>query len=199
MVAVGQVAHDMDARDLDLQILSAFPQAVRDDVVRVVSVLPTAFHSSSATFRTTIGDEALIIPYRVYYDRKAISFSNLTSLQQVVLGCVLTRHHDGFVRGENLGRIISRKESWIPPFVIQLVGEYVVEILEAIHNNLSSLDSTVYAAFLNDNISFWETTKQRVVSYWDCYYRRTWKHREDYVGFRIIEHLDSLLLRTSRV
>jgi hypothetical protein len=64
------------------------------------------------------------------------------------------------VRGENLGRIISRKESWIPPFVIQLVGEYVVEILEAIHNNLSSLDSTVYAPFLNDNISFWETTKQ---------------------------------------
>ena len=101
--------------------------------------------------------------------------------------------------GGNLGRIISRKESWIPPFVIQLVGEYVVEILEAIHNNLSSLDSTVYAAFLNDNISFWETTKQRVVSYWDCYYRRTWKHREDYVGFRIIEHLDSVPLRTSRV
>ena len=199
MVAVGQVAHDMDPRDLDLQILSAFPQAVRDDVVRVVSVLPTSFHSCSATFRTTIGDEALIIPYRVYYDRQAISFTNLTSLQQVVLGCVLTRHHDGFVRGENLGRIISRKESWIAPFVIQLVGEYVVEILEAIHNNLSSLDSTVYATFLNDNISFWETTKQRVVSYWDCYYRRTWKHREDYVGFRIIEHLESLLIRTSGV
>ena len=193
------MAHDMDARDLDLQILSAFPQALRDDVVRVVSILPTAFHSCSATFRTRIGDEALIIPYRVYYDRKAISFNNLTSLQQVVLGCVLTRHHDGFVRRESLGRIISRKESWIPPFVIQLVGEYVVEILEAIHNNLSSLDSTVYAAFLNDNISFWETTKQHVVSYWDCYYRRTWKRREDYVGFRIIEHLDSLLLRTSRV
>ena len=199
MVAVGQMAHDMDARDQDMQILSAFPQALRHDVVRVVSVLPTAFHSCSATFRTTIGDEALIIPYRVYYDRKAISFGSLTSLQQVVLGCVLTRHHDGFVRGESLGRIISRKESWIPPFVIQLVGEYVVEILEAIHNNLSSLDSTVYAAFLNDNISFWETTKQRVVSYWDCYYRRTWKHREDYVGFRIIEHLDSVPLRTSRV
>jgi hypothetical protein len=59
------MAHDIDARDPDLQILSAFPQALRDDVVRVVSVLPTAFHSCSATFRTTIGDEALIIPYRV--------------------------------------------------------------------------------------------------------------------------------------
>jgi hypothetical protein len=104
MVAVGQMAHDMDARDQDMQILSAFPQALRHDVVRVVSVLPTAFHSCSATFRTTIGDEALIIPYRVYYDRKAISFGSLTSLQQVVLGCVLTRHHDGFVRGgETLG------------------------------------------------------------------------------------------------
>ena len=101
--------------------------------------------------------------------------------------------------GGKLGRIISRKESWSPPFVIQLVGEYVVEILEAIHNNLSSLDSTVYAAFLKENISFWDTTKQRVMSYWDCYYRRTWKHLEDYVGFRIIEHLESLLLRTSGV
>jgi hypothetical protein len=70
-----------------------------------------------------------------------------------------------------------------------------VEILTAIHRNLASLDSGVYAAFLKDNAALWRTTKQRVVSYWNCYYRRTWWRRGDYVGFQIIEYLDSLLLR----
>lgn len=196
IMAFGQMGHDTDGRDLDLQITSAFPKALRDDVLRVVSVLPEPFHSSTTTFRTAVGNEVLIIPYRVYYDQKAIDSHSLTSLQEVVLSCVLTRHHDGFVRGEHLAQVISCHESWIPPFVIQLVGEYVVEILGAIHGSLASLNSAVYAAFLEDNAPFWATTKQRVVSYWDCYYRHMWLRREDYVGFQIVEYLDSLLRRT---
>jgi hypothetical protein len=65
-------------------------------------------------------------------------------------------------------------------------------ILAAIHRNLASLDSDVYTAFLKDDVALWTTTKQRVVSYWNCYYRRTWWRRADYVGFQIIEYLDAL-------
>lgn len=189
--------HDIDANGSGEQITSAFPKALRDDVLHVISVLPTPFHRSAGTIRAAVGNEVLIIPYRVYYDQSAIASGSLTPLQQVVLSCVLTRHHDGFVREEHLARIIMCHQSWIPPIVIQLVGEYVVEILAAIHRNLASLDSGVYTTFLKDNVAFWQTTKQRVASYWNCYYRRTWGRRADYVGFQIIEYLDSLLRRTN--
>lgn len=186
--------HDVDANDSGEQITSAFPKALRDDVLHVISALPTPFLSSAGTFRAAVGNEVLIIPCRVYYDQNAITSGRLTPLQQVLLSCVLTRHHNGFVREEHLSRIITFPESWVPPFIIQLVGEYVVEILAEIHRNLVSLDSGVYTAFLRDNEAFWKMTKQRVVSYWNCYYRQTWWRRADYVGFQIVEYLDSLLL-----
>src|SRR5215472_11000868 len=106
-----QMAHDIDANDLGEQITSAFPRALRDDVLHVISVLPTPFHASAGTFRAAVGNEVLIIPYRVYYDQNAIASGSLTPLQQVVLSCVLTRHHDGFVRGKHLARIITCHES----------------------------------------------------------------------------------------
>jgi hypothetical protein len=188
---------DISASDANSQILSAFPKARHDDVYRALTGLPAPFHLSSTTFRIAIGNEVLVIPYRVYYAVEAISPANLTPIQQVVLNCLLTRHHDGFVRAKHLSRIISCKESWIPPFVIRLLGEYVVEILGTIYADLPSLDPVVYGQFLNENRPFWEITKQRVVSYWDCYYRRIWPRRKDYVGFQIIDHLDSLLHRSA--
>ncbi len=45
---------------------------------------------------------------------------------------------------------------------------------------------------LADNPAFWAKTKARIVSYWDCYYRQTWKYREDYVGFKLVDYFDSI-------
>lgn len=33
-----------------------------------------------------------------------------------------TRHHDGHVRQRHLARIIEVTDSWIVPFVVQLIG-----------------------------------------------------------------------------
>jgi hypothetical protein len=189
----GQVAHEMDAGELNLQITSAFPKSLRDDVLRAVSVLPAPFLPPAGSFSVVIGGEFLVIPSRVYYHTEGINADRLTGAQKVILSCLLTRHHDGFIREEHLGQIVSCGEVWIPPFVVQLIGEYVIEILRAIHGSRALLSSDIYAGFLKGNAAFWARTKQRVVSYWDCYYRRTWPHPEDYVGFQLIDHLNSLL------
>lgn len=88
-------------------------------------------------------------------------------------------------------RILRRNDEWIPPFVIQLAGEYVIEILYAIRDALQDLDSDLYRAFLMANPSFFTLTKQRVISYWSCYHAHI--RREDYAGFQIIRFLESFI------
>src|SRR6266566_3784631 len=104
--------------------------------------------------------------------------------------CLFTRHHDGLVRQTHLARIIRSRNAWIPCFVVPLVGEYVVEILRVVHENLTHLETSIYADFLGSNPEFLNLTEQRVVSYWDCYYRSIKKN--EYPGFLILDFLKSI-------
>ena len=71
---------------------------------------------------------------------------------------------------------------------MKLVGEYIVEILELIEQHLHRLDRRVYADFISENEKFYDATRSRVVSYWNCYYRqRPFRH---YVGNRLIGFFD---------
>ncbi len=175
-----------------VELASAFPNVVRADVLSAISVLPEPFHKCAAPFRAVVNGEAVTIPYRVYYDHALIKADQLSPLQQELLSCLLTRHCSGFVREENLRRIVECRDAWVPPFVVQLAGEYVIEILRVIRENSAGLDAALCRNFLKENPEFWAITKQRVVSYWNCYYWR--QRRADYVGFQIVEYLDSLVL-----
>jgi hypothetical protein len=109
----------------------------------------------------------------------------------------LTRYHDGFVRQKHLERIIGSENIWIPPFVIQLVGEYVIEILQVVDHNLSNLNVSIYEQFIWWNPEFMALTERRVASYWNEYYRRPASgrmayEREEYVGFRLLKFFKSL-------
>jgi hypothetical protein len=140
-----------------------------------------------------VNGETLSIPYRIYHDPAPIDRTRLTTRQGELLDCLLTRHHNGFVREENLARIIFANNEWIPPFVIQLVGEYVVEILQVVSRNLDHLDAPMYRRFLRANPEFFALTKQRVISYWNTYYRGRWQRRAEYVGFQIINFMEDLV------
>jgi hypothetical protein len=49
--------------------------------------------------------------------------------------------------------------------------------------------------------ALWKTTKRRVTSYWDAYYRRRGREvslvfpRDDYVGFKIVERIETPAFR----
>ena len=112
-----------------------------------------------------------------------------------ILDCLFTRHHDGFVRQTHLGRIIRSRNAWIPYFVVPLVGEYVVEILQVICENLIYLETSIYAEFLRSNPEFLELTEKRVLSYWDCYYRSIKK--QEYPGLLILDFFKSITKSTT--
>ena len=133
-----------------------------------------------------VDGEELVIPYRIYHLDHEDVFADLTETQSILYSCLLTRHHDGHVRQRHLERILSVHEPWIAPFVVQLTGEYVIEILEGVEAYLPTLDPALYGRFIRDNQAYFQTTQARMISYWDCYYRRLYKNPSDYVGFRIL-------------
>ena len=177
--------------DSDSYLVNAFPSALRDDALRVVSVLPQT-SPNTHSFCVEIGNDTVWIPYRIYHDPTLIDSASLTPTQNELLACLLTRHHDGLIREAYLSKILNSKQVWVPPFVVQLVGEYVIEIIRSIRDSVQYLDPGVYRAFLTRNPLFYRTTKARVISYWNCYHRA--ERSEDYAGFQVLEFLDRLIM-----
>ncbi|MER5430663.1 hypothetical protein [Streptomyces sp. NPDC002588] len=161
--------------------MAAFPSRLAGDVRSVLAVMPVAAISPVEPFRVEVQDETVTIPSRIYHGEPETGMEgSLTGAQQLILHCLYSRHSDGRVRQRRLERIVASSEPWVVPFVVQLAGEYVVEILEAIRKELPGLDVPnsfargLYGEFIVRNPSFFARTERRVVSYWDCYYR--WKY-----------------------
>lgn len=177
------------------KFLKAFPPELKEDVIRVLSVINKRNRIEfSGCFEVNFCGSKLNIPERIYYNEPALlQYNLLTERQQILLHCLFTRHNDGFIREENLKKIIHqcRNYNWITPYLIRITGEYVIEILQVIKANLDNLDKGKVKEFIAENTRFYNTTESRVVSYWDCYYRSKYPDIKDYVGFEIIDFFNS--------
>ena len=171
-------------------LAGAFPVDVKSDAIVAFSGFPIT-RLLGGSFSVRVGNEPVTVPCRVHNDPELIHVARLTELQREIIDCILTRHTDGFVREQHLARIIHSRNVWVPPFVIQLVGEYVIEILQVVKQNLQNLDAFIYGNFLRANPDFFATTERRVISYWNCYYRD--HKRSEYVGFQLLEFFKSLV------
>jgi hypothetical protein len=178
---------------LNADLVDAFPSTLRKHALVVAEAFPEPDHPLAHKFSVKVSGEAVTIPYRLYHSPGQIKTQHLTDLEKELVDCLLTRHHDGFVRQRYLERIIRSGNPWIPPFVIQLLGEYSIEVIGVIDANLSALDNAAYREFLQTNPGFLARTAQRVASYWDCYYR---VHKKDeYAGFRVLNFFRSMAPR----
>jgi len=167
----------------------AFPPSLRPDAIVACATFP-AVRALGQSFSVRLRDQVITIPRRLHLETDFIHLESLTVLQREIVDCLLTRHSDGFTRQKHLERIVGVNHGWIPPFVVQLAGEYVVQIMDVIYEHLPSLDKQSYKEFLCANPGFLDLTERRVISYWDCYYRNV--RRDDYVGFKILEFFRSL-------
>jgi hypothetical protein len=170
-------------------LLRAFPSSVRDDVLAAVSSLPENPHGGRS-FEVRVSGETIQIPTRVYHNTASISMRKLNGAQRHLLSCILTRHHDGYIRQSHLEQIIGCSLPWVPAYVIQLLGEYVVEIQQLIEARLKDLEPGVYRTFLLANPAFLALTEQRIISCWDCFYRT--RKRDEHVGFRVLHFFKEL-------
>lgn len=162
-------------------LVAAFPTRLADDVRSALTVMPEARHTPVMPFEVEVQGETVAIPSRIYNEEPgAGSERALSGTQQMILHCLYSRHHDGRVRQRRLEQIVASGEPWVVPFVVQLAGEYVLEIIEAIGRGLPGLavpgsaQRRLYGEFIARNPAFFARTERRVVSYWSCYYR--WKY-----------------------
>jgi hypothetical protein len=174
------------------RLQSAFPHSLSAKVEAIAEILPIhrlvpTQHDIGAV---SISGEELHIPSRFYSPEPVeSSLTDLNSLDLSILACLYTRHHDGFVRLKYVEKLFPREEIWVSPFVLQLLGEYVVEIVEVISQNMSLFPINSYNVFIKENPVFVHLLKQRIVSYWNCYYRSSFPHFKDYVGFQVGDRL----------
>ncbi|WP_244135976.1 MULTISPECIES: hypothetical protein [unclassified Burkholderia] len=164
--------------------IAAFPKALCSDV-SVVADLIGGGNATDYKLQVVVRGESVNIPYRIYDTPDETLFTCLNETQAIIYACLLTRHHDGHVRQRQIERIAASSEPWVAPFVMQLCGEYVIEILDAVEAHLSSMDQLTYGVFFRENSLFFRRTFDRMISYWDCYYRWLYKREDDYVGFRL--------------
>jgi hypothetical protein len=170
----------------------AFPRAARPDARAVVRMMPDApFKPSEDTIGPVIvGGERVAIPMRIYYpEPPAAAVAALSERQRVIFGCLYTRHNDGHVRERSLVSVIGSDHPWVAPFVVQLVGEYVIEIVRIIAAHRDRLERPDIVAFVRENPAFLELTRQRMTSYWNCYFRRSCPHLTQHVGHHVMEAL----------
>lgn len=139
------------------------------------------------------GDGQISFPYRIYNSEIArASQARLSPTQQLVAGCIYSRHHDGHVRQRACELIVKSPEPWVAPYVAYLAGEYVVEIIEVVNDALGNVvDSSlaaVYGAFAMSNPGLVDLIEQRATSYWSCCYRGRYT-RDSYPGLTFVAAL----------
>ncbi|RQX12383.1 hypothetical protein DDE19_28305 [Micromonospora ureilytica] len=160
----------------------------------------------TSSFRVLVEGEPVLIPSRIYSDEPSVAAEAALSVtQRAVLDCLYTRHHDGRVRQRRLERVVGVIQPWVAPFVVQLVGEYVDEILLVIERVLTpelvvphSPVAAVYGRCAAENQAFMALTGQRVVSYWNCYHRRRYPALNDYPGHAVLAALRAAAQRPGK-
>lgn len=178
-------------------IRGAFPSSVACAISEVIAELPPTRLEPVGGFEVFVENENVKIPERIYNPEISEDVTTRWSqLNRNVYACLYTRHHDGHTRQRHVRSILSLPETWVAPFVIRLIGEYVVEILAEIQEGLSDLGShdarrTQYATFVSGNPSFMDLISARVISYWNCYYRFDYPDPADYPGSQLISLLRS--------
>ncbi|WP_253022212.1 hypothetical protein [Aeromicrobium sp. CnD17-E] len=121
--------------------------------------------------------------------------SRLTSTQVGVAACIHSRHHDGRERQAWLPRLLAFDDPCASPFVVQLLGEYVLEIVTEIESTLRSGSTAArtierLTAFVDGNAPFMALTRDRARSYWWKYHMYPHATFADYPAARALDLLE---------
>ena len=79
------------------------------------------------------------------------------------------------------------KEDFALPFIAKLFGDYVIEILEVLHNELPNDTRDKLRDFFRANPLYKRRIQSRIASYWDCFYKNAYPDLKKYVGYQLFQ------------
>jgi len=188
------------------KLTGRFPSYLNEDIDSIEKILDfSSKHQTYMPFDIVFEKDVLNIPARIYTDERQLNnLSKLTSRQKEIVYCLYSRHHDGFVREKCLKKFVTSSNLFTAPYILQLLGEYVIEIIDVIYLNRENIDHDNLVAYILENPDHYERTKQRVYSYWNCYYRKAYpKYKRgikaksetylDHPGIKMVKYINALL------
>ncbi|WP_156121599.1 hypothetical protein [Alistipes sp. ZOR0009] len=194
------------------RLLKSFPSDLAADLKAVISILPLNQNSiklcdgnipyikdliNSESINILLNGENLLIPHRIYFDEPDVYFENqLNRKQKIILNCIYLRHHNGYIRESRLKDLNEANEYWSIPFTIQLLGEYVFEILEVLDKHINNDTLENYCKFIEENPKYWKKTESRMISYWNEYYRYVFPKLKKYKGFELVKRIKTYRYHT---
>lgn len=185
-----------------------FPDSLCADVEKVLDIMPlteeiyidsfgklykveNGIYGELTEITLTNGKVTFFI-YRVYFHEPRPELENeLTETQKQILNCIYTRHHNGYIREKRLKNLFGFDHEWILPYKLQLLGEYVIEILFELDKHITDENIQQYKQLTLNNRKYWEQTKSRMGSYWNEHYRYpNYKKTKDYIGYKIMKRIN---------
>jgi hypothetical protein len=175
-----------------VKITHCFPSYLREKVRKVVGLLSIEKSGflHAASYSVQFHGETLEFPYRVYFNEPRNTLEkHLTEEEQVILDCIFLRHHNGYIRQRRLERLIDKRHPYIVPFTFQLLGECIKEILMIVDDHINEDTMHEYLQFMKENKKYAGQTENRMISYWDLYYRTEYPKRKRYIGQKTFDRL----------
>lgn len=168
-------------------LLVAFPEELKEDVLVVLDTLPldintvTVYNNEGVAgsslihrskYAVRFNNDILSISYRIYFNEPdPIAVRKLTETQRKILNCIYLKHHNGYIRQHQLEALAGLNEDWLIPHTLDLLGDYVLEILQILDRVITDDNILYYRAFIKDNPKYWQRIVSRMTSYWNRYYR----------------------------
>lgn len=164
-----------------------------DDVSKVVSLIPHITYNNirnaitEETIDYIVDDSLVKIPYRMYYlDVQDDKINSLSEQQKMILYCIYSRSCEGYVRQKNLKSLLMMNyPEWAIPYIVKACDEYVIEILEMTYEILRQQDTERYKKFCYQNSTSFCKSYNRMISYWNEYYRNRCFNFHHYVGRKL--------------
>ncbi len=175
-----------------IKITRCFPAELEEQVRKVTRLLSMekSGYIHAASYSVKFRGETLEFPNRVYFNEPANTLEkHLSEEEQTILNCIFLRHHNGYIRQRRMEKLIHKKQPYIVPFTFQLLGECVKEILTVVDEHINEKTIPDYVAFVNENKKYTEQTENRMISYWDLYYRKEYPRRKRYIGQHIFDRI----------
>ncbi|NDV58229.1 hypothetical protein [Bacteroides sp. 519] len=182
-------------------IQEAFPLEIREEIKSLLTKFDIeTMHSTKGFEKAVVGEGIIDIPSRIYYRPPySLNDSKFTQTEKEILNCIFSRHSDGYIRQKAILNIISSDKEWTIPYVMRIIGEYVIEILIDINKHFERINKSNLVLFIQQNPAFYNRIHSRVGSYWDCYYRYQFPEKlkgikvpeeQRYVGFQLLDKID---------
>jgi len=187
------------------RLKKGFPPELEKEVENVIKLLPIDNHKiklidgqvhevdnliHSSEYEVKLNSEQLIIPYRLYFDEpEENDEKNLNQIEKEILNCIYLRHHNGYLREKRLKNLLNSRSKFVIPFSIQLLGEYVLEIVEILDKHITEPNLDLYQEFVEENSKYWQKIENRMISYWDAYYRYKSPKLKEYIGYELINRI----------